>query len=619
MHLLRLGVACRNLDDYGTSSAAASLAATRWLREWAQSVRADGEDLKRWLRLADTSIWWYMDTWLVESGYFEPLHAVTQRIDRISDLLDDIQPVRVLAVSVDEDIATAARTLCLERGIPCEVRDVKKSRHPRGRLVAIAVAKLARLFMRAATQWIFDRLPGTSATASEDRSVLVYSGDNWQSVYDPVSASFRTGDLHLVGVLGELARDHRIDFVAYIRQFAFGLRAPFLKRKERRESRVSYRPFEAYVTLAIVRRSLSLRRELMARWRSLSSRPAIWDAAARYRGVPLGSPLRERMRFFMSFLSLEAIIDHELGREAVRRAGPAVALVLGESRREARSILLSCRASGVPTVALQHGRFADHHFALTADDLRGHDLVSDVPLPDRFAVYGTRDRDYLVEKAHIPADRIVVTGAPRWDVLANWRTLYQPVAIRERLGLDPDGRVLLFTTTEVDETDTVAAIVFAFVRHNPGVQVVVKTHPAERGSVRYRRAADHAGVHPIIVQNFDLYELLSASVALVSPISTTLVDAAMMGRPSILLDPLNLDRIAVFDHHPAITVTTSADDFEVAAAAALQPRDPAVDPRVTSDFVARFGLRLDGLAHRRVADLVRETERDVSRNLGSVN
>jgi CDP-glycerol glycerophosphotransferase (TagB/SpsB family) len=314
------------------------------------------------------------------------------------------------------------------------------------------------------------------------------------------------------------------------------------------------------------------------------------------------------MAFFMSFLSLEAIIDHELGREAIRRADPAVALVLGESRREARSILLNARARGVPTVALQHGRFADHHFALTTGDLQGNDLVGDLPLPTRFAVYGTRDRDYLVEKARIPANRVVVTGAPRWDVLANWRAIYEPAATRRRLGLDPDKPVLLFTTTQITEIDEVVALVFMVVRRNPGLQLIVKMHPAERESGDYRRAADRAGLKPVIIQDCDLYELLSASIALVSPISTTLVDAAVMGRPSILLDPLKLDRVAVLDHHPAITVTTSAEDLATAVAAVLGSRESAVDQHVTADFVERFGLRLDGLAHQRVADLVRAAE-----------
>ena len=213
------------------------------------------------------------------------------------------------------------------------------------------------------------------------------------------------------------------------------------------------------------------------------------------------------------------------------------------------------RTAHVPVLAVQHGIIIPQHVGYR------HRRHASLALPTKTLVFGPYEARVLSERGGYSPDEIEVSGAPRLDVASvtgreaigeHDRLDGQDAAererdrtaIRTRLGVHPDYRMLVISTTHEPVHRRFYwphALGRLLAGPLPGTHLVFKLHPAEADDGMYRTlveglAARHGHAPPplTIVRDVDLFQLLRAADAHLGLYSTVLTDAVVAGIPNLI-------------------------------------------------------------------------------------
>jgi hypothetical protein len=201
--------------------------------------------------------------------------------------------------------------------------------------------------------------------------------------------------------------------------------------------------------------------------------------------------------------------------------------------------------------------------------------------PDRVLVWNDIQRREAVELHGVPADRVLVTGAPRFDEFFTLEPSQSREAFCAGLGLDPARLVLLY----VCSSPFVAPREVEFVRrwisevrmsgYAPAAEasIVVRPHPVHAAQWADADFSDLPGVAVWRAPqglNADqgLYDSLAYAAAVVGLNTSAMLEAAIVGRPvlTILAPEFTGGQTGTLHFHYLRWenggVVTSADDFE---------------------------------------------------------
>jgi len=159
------------------------------------------------------------------------------------------------------------------------------------------------------------------------------------------------------------------------------------------------------------------------------------------------------------------------------------------------------------------------------------------PLCDVMAAWGQHTRRFLVENGVYEPEQVVVCGFPRIDTLL--ADLPPAAETRARLGLPPGEPVVLYTSNGFAQ-DLIPDILDGIGAAPAGSTIhwLVKLHPREKTRDRWEMATRQRGLKSVQVVegDFDFYALLASCDLHVSFASTTLIEAAVLGKPNLGLD-----------------------------------------------------------------------------------
>jgi len=237
----------------------------------------------------------------------------------------------------------------------------------------------------------------------------------------------------------------------------------------------------------------------------------------------------------------------------------------------------AARRLGVPSLAVQHGVIYPNNPDYYRPQHPG--LVR----PDVTCVYGSYERELLIEGGHYDPATVVVTGSPRVhpddapvDVAAD-----EGIELRRELGVADTDRLLVVSAARNpvgDEMHSVSMVARLLDGPLPGVHVVVKLHPEEATGEHYERLlaglAAAGGYPPLrvsIIRDVDLYRLLRAADAHLGQYSTVLTDAVLTGTPNMVaVGQAYEDIIGYVEAGVAVPVRT-VDDVRAFMAAPVAP------------------------------------------------
>jgi hypothetical protein len=274
---------------------------------------------------------------------------------------------------------------------------------------------------------------------------------------------------------------------------------------------------------------------------------------------------------------------------------------IDENSPAVRCILDAAKVYNIKTIGIQHGNIHDLHpaYLFSADD------ISRGLLCDTTIVWGDYWKDFLINVAGYPADKLVVTGQSRTDVI--------PVLLREQQNLKtrlnlPPGEIIVFASQLQQDPllrERAAFDVFKAVKNLKDVHLVIKLHPSETSNPGYyvRIALQVGCENYMITSNADLYQLIATCRLLITCFSTVGAEAVYFGKPLIILDHLEQD-IQGYIRQKVAFKATNAMELEEKIAGVLSGELRA-DEKAQEEFIRINAHRIDGMTSERILEIIR--------------
>jgi hypothetical protein len=367
-------------------------------------------------------------------------------------------------------------------------------------------------------------------------------------------------------------------------------------------------PIERFAPLASLRDSRTVWRERHAVRRALWNSAELRDHAVIER-CDCWPVVREELAGIALLQwpwSVRAMDEAAAALEALR---PRVALTYAEAGGWGRALVLECRRRGIPSVGLQHGFIFRHwlNYLHEPDEMapdRQHPEDAGFPRPALTLLFDDYARSHLEQHGHFPPESLAVTGSPRLDALvagAQRVTAGDIARARQEAGAG-DSAALVVLVAKYKEVHHVLPPLVEAVAAMPGVQLAIKTHPAETPDAYESIAARQPRVR-VLPASAPLAPLLRASRAVVTMNSTVALDAAVLGLPALVIGlPNNLSPFV-----EAGIMAGAASPGEIAPALSRILYDEGFRRQLEGErsaYVARFGMGSDGGAAARAADAV---------------
>jgi surface carbohydrate biosynthesis protein len=313
------------------------------------------------------------------------------------------------------------------------------------------------------------------------------------------------------------------------------------------------------------------------------------------------------------------------------------ALVVNYARPVNREIVADFARSGIAVYVLDtEGGVLANDGPNTPHKLAAYIADSGyAPLLAGYFFWGPVLRDAFVADAALPADRLHLTGCPRFDLAAPaLRTLIPPrrtghilintnySMVNSRFAAGGHDRAAMaafgYGPDHVQQlVDDIGAIMRGMIdtvrrlsEEFPGQQFVVRPHPFEK-DITYREAFV-ACPNVAVDGSGDVFDALKGARAVLQVNCGTAIDAIMMGVPPLSLDFLNTDFMR--DHASLLSRASIPVSDYPALAAIVGSEIPPFDAAARyAEFAEPWFYRNDGQAAERVAAVLAA---DLARNAG---
>jgi glycosyltransferase involved in cell wall biosynthesis len=461
------------------------------------------------------------------------------------------------------------RAYALARSIPFVVRtDWPKTLHPYSRAESLALAHhLLKVFLDARIRWQ-NRSISRARNAGFNVLALLGSGIYAASALPVLERIRDSGRVLLIPL------DHKVDRFLAQQSWSSIILSDYMPEPRR----------------PIVHRA---RRDLQRAVQMLLKQTDLWSLF-RVDRVDLTQVARPIIQTLLQVRLPMALPVLEGLQAIIQRQRPQLILSVPDRQWRAKAAIEFGRREHIPSLTIQAAVISRHP---------RYDMI----VADRVAVIGDLSRR-LWEEHGIPAEKLVVTGAPRFDVKYRLDP-GAPERIRAALGVPSGKPIITFATQPLPATvvERNTKNVVRAAKRFPDHQLVFKVHPREEPA-RYRRLLGKLEVDKIIItQDVDLNALLQASALVVTGFSTVALEAMAYDRPVLIVNLTG-------EPDPVDYVSSGA------AAGAYTPEDVVkqmvlllTDAQVNATlvegrrkYVVDQLYRVDGQATRRVVELIQD-------------
>lgn len=322
-------------------------------------------------------------------------------------------------------------------------------------------------------------------------------------------------------------------------------------------------------------------------------------------------PTRE-MRCYFSSLFGHVVKQIEMAKEIVIEQNPDLILVTSEYGFFERALTVAGKLKGLPTLAVQHGNIGPLHkgYMYPKGSISAYGSVGTpyCPIPDKTAVYGRYDYDLLTKTSAYPPSTVVITGQPRYDILAVAKRFFNRKEFCSKLNLDPDRKIVLVATENLPTPQGEAFLRNSLraLKNFPDLQIVVKPHPREKGEW-YNRVVKEENVRAMILsRKADTFEALYACDLLITGFSTVITEATILGKPSVTLNIGKKEDPTPY--YRDITLRIYREENLVSAIKEALYNEKTIDnlKKAGKKFAYQHAYKQDGKATERVASLIEE-------------
>lgn len=563
--------------------------ANRWIKSL-RLIDYDGQSMRQRFRYQDESLWWFTELYLHKMRRLERAIATLLALEAAHE---SESPQRIRVTTGDETVRAAARAFATARHVHVEIEGAAASDH-RQRLAGFLVgptALLTRLRRRSVPGSV--RHPRVAAFLHTAfwRGEATHARSGREAYIGPVLDALAARlDTHALAYVG-LGPRRNFRTRRWWDPIVGGAHGPVIL------------PIELLAPGRALSRSMALWRQREALASAVVTGPAV-RAAAVWRNYDLWAVLSQALQDTARVQWPWSARSMDEARAALTHLRPQVAVTYAEAGGWGRALVLAARQLGIPSVGLQHGFIYRHwlNYEHEADEMERDGTEKGFPHPDKTCVFDRYAEQTLVERGHLPAEAVVVTGSPRLDELVSRAVASdaERLAVRAGLGVGTDERLVVVAAKHSEIRPSLAELVDA-VTALPGLRCVIKPHPAESPDV-YEASTRQAPTVTVASSDADLGRLLSASDGLITMNSTVAIDGLVLGVPALVVGlPNNLSPFV----EAGVMIGAGPGGVRAGLEALLYDRETRARLRdQAAAFTADYRMRADGHAARRAADEV---------------
>ncbi len=589
----------RNIKHKRADSEIDELKLLKWFNKW-------GNNFKRIFSHKDVSIWWLLKSWIYPiPTYFTPLKIVLRDIEIIKALLNKERPSKIIFVNdgteTSEIIKAVSEKIETEEiKIPHFIADIKRNLRRNN----ILYLKILRGLLRKSYWFVLRNIYRKQKRTG--RKVLFSSDGRWNFDLNLSTHNFEKNDIYCGPILNMLSKEWLPTVVHLVVAEDIGVR-DFIDKIRRG---TDYVPFEKYIHLNSILKAKLAQKKLLKIWRKLKEQKELFY----YKGINVYKLLLPPLDFFFSKYLLEFLIYFEAIERMIELEKPEVMVIFSETDPFGRIMVAMARKKKIPCLGIQHGSIgiAEGTFIEDRSDIpRGKGLnFPECPIPHITAVYGESAKEILVKYNKYNPRSIVITGQPRYDKFKHLDRIYSKENICKRLGLDISKKIIVLATTPFyskREQEEFVEAAYKAVKNLPDVQLIVKVHPNETDISIYKMLAEKRKLENFkIIRDVDIYKLLYSSDLMIGGISTTVIDASVLNKPVIVLDPTNKDLYAqMYIKSGAVLGASNTKEILQAIKDALfNPTTQEKLEKRRKEFISFYAYRIDGRASERINSLI---------------
>jgi CDP-glycerol glycerophosphotransferase (TagB/SpsB family) len=543
-------------------------------------IKHNGNTIKELISFEGISLWWFYET-NIRKSYKEYLKSryIAERVlnyldinDSTQEIITDINSQITLNILRDELVKFNIK-LILKEG-PSE----QSSRY----------LYILRYIVRYLISTLISKFYPFKGTAP----VIIVSYTNYWTKYNV------TQDIKKDGIYHEIQEElekRNIDYLGL--EHSDDSLGNFIKTRieKKRFDKAHWMPLTTYIDLEIIEKSIKYYRQIN---RNISKLSLSGDE-----NVFILNMLKGKIRD-----SLLHIIDIKCFQRVLEKVKPKILLVSCEYCTAGRMAVILGDIKGITTLALQHGiitnRSSEFIFSKQERTTTSRDINAR-PIAKITSVYGKIYRDILVDESTYPSMSIVITGQPRYDVMARANEMYSREAFLEKMGLDAGKRLVFCTTDGLPESrasQNAYALLEVLKEMDDRAQLLIKPHPNNADRNLYERAMEEVGVKGLISSDLNLYEAIYASDVLVTWFSTTALEAILLSKPVVILNlTTEPDYVSYVDEGVAFGAHTKE---ELILALDKVFRGEKHDAQRRIAFVEKYVHKIDGKATSRVVDTI---------------
>lgn len=235
-------------------------------------------------------------------------------------------------------------------------------------------------------------------------------------------------------------------------------------------------------------------------------------------------------------------------------------------------------------------------------------------LPDYFLASGKIFGE-IKERWHI-ADRVVVTGLPRYDILAHAHEVYSRQEFMERYNLDARCKIVHWSTQchvlSQEENASNFRAIFGAIKSLADVSLIIKPHPAEPEyfTEEIMRQIESYDINAVITpKNSDTYEQLFVCDLMITRHSTTAMEAVVLGKPVIILNLSGKpDPVEYVQEGVALGIYNSGDLCPAMKRLLVDDSEMSAQ---RERYIEKYLYKIDGKSTQRVIDIIIKSLQDL--------
>jgi len=632
--LRKKNVSHKKITEYTPSPESITQRGINWIKAWHNTRILDNKNIKDLVTYNGFSLWWFMDDWLFNSSFYfnPPTNEIIRHVETIENMIRAEKPSKIIIVD-DTQIGKIIGAVCSAKNVPFtmirgnyfssirkQLMRYLKLQTPTSKLFLKWTRTLVRKTYWNLLKFVHRPKKNEVHEKTARKNILIFSADYCVPVYNLNTMKIERGDPYLYSVIDELKKDQRnvITFVGVLRGYSVGLK---VMKDQLSNNELTYKPFDSYLNLAMIIKTIKSLRRMRRKLKSLVKSQE-FKKSLFYKNIPLYDVLKTRFAFFLTRFIFDIILHIEMMKHLISVEKPDIIVITEETVLDGRAIIVAGKSKGIPILSVQHGIVGSRGITDYDHNLEDFGPNREVtapfcPIPDKIALYGDFYKRACVRVSKYPENILVVTGSPRYDVLAYAKKIFKRDEICRELSsmgeykLDPTKKIVTLLTQplpSIEERELVLKYMYKAVKKLNGVQLVVKLHPGELNDSLHKRLLKETDLeNVIIVKKFDTYKLLFASDLVVAALSTTLLEAIALDNPVILLDLFKRGYCAFLGCKEAMREVNTEDELIDAINTMLFDLN-YLKGTDKSRSVFRYDhlYKMDGQASKRVADLIND-------------